>query len=48
MLLTQHSLLICNCLVDQLLHGWLAELPAILESIFSGPVNITSSPIGGW
>ena len=32
--------------MGQLLNGWLAELPAILDSLFSGLVNTTSTSIG--
>ena len=40
-------IIVTQCLsVGQLLNGWLAELPAILNSLFSGLVNTTSTSIG--
>ena len=32
--------------MHQILNGQLAELPSILDSLFTGAANITSTPIG--
>ena len=43
----RHNSIVTQCLsVGQLLNGQLAELPAILDSLFSGLVNATSTFIG--
>ena len=38
--------------MDELLNGYVVEMPAILDSLFHKVVNTTSSPIrvegGGW
>ena len=43
----RHNSIVTQCLsVGQLFNGQLAELPAILDSLFSGLVNTTSTSIG--
>ena len=47
-----HSVAIHNLSIHKLLNGWLAELPTIFDSFFTGYANTTSTPIGveggGW
>ena len=42
-----HNSIVAQCLsVGQLLNGWLAEFPAILDTLFAGLFNTTSASIG--
>ena len=47
-----NSIAIHNLFIHKLLNGYLVEYPAILNSIFTGYINTTSTPIevegGGW